>query len=248
MNPFERHGIRNLSPSSLNLYAANPSLWVGKYLFKWKEELGASAARGTAVETGLDYWLFQRDAKRAEEIALANFADRTGGQCDEEHDAERKNIAPMLAQAMEATKDFPTPVARQVKLSYFANGIEVPLIGYVDYGMPDFDFDLKTSKQCPSDLGNKPDHCRQFALYRAARNKPQKALYVTPKKHALFTLGDNEASMHLRDLERQASAVRHLLARSTDAQDAAKFFAPVFDDFRWSDMTTNLANELWRAA
>lgn len=246
-NPFERHGINHLSPSSLNLYAANPSLWVGRYLLQWQDEFGPAASRGTAIEAGLDLWLFDRSkAVEAEAVALANFMDRTQGLADDDHEAERANIVPMLKQAILALADVPVPIGRQMKIEHYANGIEVPIIGYVDYLFDDFGLDLKTTKACPSSI--KADHARQVAVYAEARKRPWKVLYVTAKKSALYELGGNEQAIALRDIERHASAVRHLLKHSFDAQEAAKFFAPSLDDFRWSPKTADAANALWSAA
>lgn len=246
MNPFEKHSINWLSPSSLNLYAANPSLWVGRYMMGWKDEMGPAGHRGTSVETGLDLWLFERDPAKAEIVALNRFADLTGGQADEDHGAERAMIPGMLAQAILALKHVPKPVGRQLKIEHWANGVEVPIIGYVDYLWEEYGIDLKTTKACPSSI--KPDHGRQVATYAAAKQRPFKVLYVTAKKSNLITLSDNEAAMHLRDLERQARAIRHLLARSDDGADAAKFFAPDPSDFRWSIQLLEKADELYRAA
>lgn len=242
-HPFERHGINHLSPSSLNMYAANPSLWVGRYLMGWKDDMGAAAFRGTAVEAGLDSWLYERDVDKAVEAALRNFALNTEGQADEEHEAERSNIVPMLQQACLALKDCPTPNARQLKIEYWANGIEVPIIGYIDYIFDDFGLDLKTTKACPSTP--KADHGRQVAVYSKAKEKPFRLLYVTAKKFALYPITDNEAAVHLRDAERQARAIRHLLNKSQDASDAARFFAPEFSDFRWSEKTISLADTVY---
>lgn len=239
MNPFERHGIRHLSPSSLNLYAANPCLWVGRYLRGWKDEMGPAGHRGSAVESGLDHWLHERNPSVAEGIALSKFAELTGGQCDDDHDAERGNIAPMLGQAASALADFDRPIARQLKIEYWANGVEVPIIGYIDYLWDDFGIDLKTTKACPSSI--KADHARQIALYSAAKERPFKILYVTAKKSALLDLPPEDAAVHLADLERQARAVRHLLKKADDADDAAHFFAPDRSDFRWSPSTLEQA-------
>lgn len=246
-NPFERHAITHLSPSSLNLYAANPSLWVGRYLLAWQDEFGPAASRGTAIEAGLDLWLFDRSkAQEAETVALANFMDRTQGVADDEHEAERANIVPMLRQAIAALGDVSTPIGRQMKIEHYANGIEVPIIGYIDYLFEDFGLDLKTTKACPSAI--KADHGRQVAVYAECKKRPFKVLYVTAKKSALYELGGNEQAIALRDLERQARAVRHLLKHSFDAMEAAKFFAPDFSDFRWSDKLSEAANQLYQAA
>lgn len=243
-NPFERFGITHLSPSSLNTYAANPSLWVGKYLMGWRDEMGPSAHRGTAVEAGLDLWLYKRDKELAIQAAYQRFATLTDGLADEEHDSERDNLEPMLCQAIAALKDCPIPNARQMGIEYWANGIEIPIIGYIDYLFDDFGLDLKTTKACPSAI--KADHGRQCALYAKAKSKPFKLLYVTAKRSNLLVLSDDDAALHLRDLERQARAVRHLLRKSETADDAAKFFAPERSDFRWSEKTLEKADQVWR--
>lgn len=246
MNPFERHGIKHLSPSSLNLYAVNPCLWVGKYLAGWKDEMGPAGHRGSAIESGLDYWLFHRDPKAAEAKALAHYAELTAGQADDEFEIERANVPTMLAQAITALKDAPTPVGRQIKVEHWANGCEVPIIGYVDYLWDDHGLDLKTTKACPSSI--KADHGRQIALYSEVRKRPFKILYVTGKKFALYEMSADEQAAGLRDLERQARAVRHLLNKSENAEDAARFFAPDTSDFRWSPKTIEAANITYGSA
>ena len=52
-NPFERHGIEHLSASSLNLWAAEPALWIMERLLGRKALPGVPAARGKAVEHGV---------------------------------------------------------------------------------------------------------------------------------------------------------------------------------------------------
>lgn len=246
MNPFSRFGIEHLSPSSLNSYAANPCLWVGKYLLGWRDEMGPSAARGTAIEAGLDVWLYKRDRLGADAAAHNNFALNTGGVADDEHEAERSNISPMLAQAMAASEPFPIPVARQIRVEHYIDGVEVPIIGYIDYLFDDHGVDLKTTKACPSAI--KADHGRQIALYAKVKQRPFSILYVTAKKSSLIRMTYDEAAAHLRDLERQARAIRHLLSRSENARDAARFFAPEFSDFRWSEKTKELAEQVYAAA
>lgn len=245
-NPFERFNITHLSPSSLNLYAANPCLWVGRYLSKWADDMGPAGHRGSSVESGLDHWLYERNSARAAIVAGNRFAELTGGQCDEEHEAERANLVPMLTQATLALKDYPPPVARQIKVEHWSNGIEVPIIGYCDYIFEDFGLDLKTTKACPSSI--KADHGRQVALYAEAKKRPFKILYVTGKKFALYEMSAEEQAGHLRDLERQARAVRHLLSKSESPEDAARFFAPEFSDFRWSPKLEAVANEAYGSA
>lgn len=242
MNPFAKFGIDHLSPSSLNNYAANPALWVGKYLLGWKDEFGPAATRGSAIEAGLDSWLYQRDSETAIQAAYRFFAEKTAGLADDEHETERSNLEPMLLQAVSALKGFAPPNARQLRLEYYVDGVEVPVIGYTDYEWSEYGLDLKTTKACPSSI--KADHGRQVALYSAAKKRPWKVLYVTAKKSALYDQTPEDAALHLRDLERAARSVRHLLSKSSDGKDALRFFAPDPDNFRWSPETINMAREM----
>ena len=81
MNAFERHGIRNLSPSAINLWRANPALYVGKYLLKWRDDAWLNAWWGDAVEAGLASWLYKRDNALALDAARRQFGkvDGTSG-------------------------------------------------------------------------------------------------------------------------------------------------------------------------
>ena len=56
-NPFERHGIGHLSASSLNLWAAEPALWIMERLLGRRSPSGIPAARGKAVEAGVNIGL-----------------------------------------------------------------------------------------------------------------------------------------------------------------------------------------------
>ena len=55
---FERHGIGHLSASSLNLWAAEPALWIMERLLGRRAPAGIPAARGKAVEAGVNIGLY----------------------------------------------------------------------------------------------------------------------------------------------------------------------------------------------
>ena len=64
-DPFERHGIDHLSPSSLRLWRDAPAVWIGKYLLRAPDEVGPGAWRGKAVEAGVDQLLYGQQAGAA---------------------------------------------------------------------------------------------------------------------------------------------------------------------------------------
>ena len=50
MNGFEKHGIKHLSASSINLWINAPDVWVASYLFGKRTPMGAAAMRGICTE------------------------------------------------------------------------------------------------------------------------------------------------------------------------------------------------------
>src|SRR5512143_798009 len=129
-DPFSRHGIDHLSPSSLNLYAEQPAMWALKYLHNFDEGGNARMWRGSAVEAGVDHWLYRRDADAATTAALAFFEHEAVGEITDELDKERANIPSMLDQAITMLHNRPEPTGRQFKVEYWIDDIEIPVIGF----------------------------------------------------------------------------------------------------------------------
>src|SRR5690348_6379267 len=103
MNPFERFGIKSLSPTGLLTYQSNPSMWIGKNLFGWKDDAGPKAWCGNAVETGLHSRL--NKAPDYIERAYNIFDQKAMGEVSDDIDSARQNIEPMLEQAWLAYAD-----------------------------------------------------------------------------------------------------------------------------------------------
>jgi hypothetical protein len=246
MNAFERHGIKRLSPSSLNLWAGEPALWVLKYLMKARDDAGPAAKRGQAVEAGLDHFLSTNPGVDVcTQAALDNFALNTGGVLDDEHDEERAAIPLMLTQAMAAMGGSARLRARQVAIETWLDGIGVPLIGYCDYVLEDDCIvDLKTTHRMPS--SPKPDHLRQVAVYNKARQAPVSLLYVTTKKFARLHIPQEACDDAIRDMTRVATSLQSILSVCDTATDASRFVAPDYSKFYWADETRKLAMEVWK--
>lgn len=244
MSPFEKHGIKHLSPSSLLTYQSNPSLWVGRYLLKWPDEAGPKAWVGNAVEAGLASYLGS-DELPPLQAALRQYEERAQGDMSDDVAAARAEIEPMLRQACDAMKDrkgsYPT---YQQKVEWFVDGIEVPVIGYKDFQFLDNRvMDLKTTRAMPS--APKPDHAAQVGFYMiASKAEIGELLYVTPKKAAIYTITVEQANEAVKPLVRAARAVRSLLSITTSPYQALSIFAPDFDDFRWSEGTKKAALEV----
>lgn len=228
-NPFARHGIKHLSPSSLNLYASEPAFWTLRYLHGYRDEGGPPAWRGQAIEAGLAHWLFKRDEAEAEGTAQTFYEGLALGLADRQAEENRAAVAPTLRQAIEELQGREPPIAAQVKVEHWFDGIEVPVIGYIDFVWPEDTIDLKTKLRM--DALTPEAHSRQCALYEVTKQRPAKLLYATPKRRELRDLQDG--AQHLRRLERMAHSVRNLLAMHTDPVAASQVFAPNSDSFYW---------------
>jgi hypothetical protein len=246
-NPFEKHGITHLSPTSINAFAAQPSFWAFKYLLKNKDQVGPSAWRGSAVEAGLDHWLFKGDEIGAMKAAAIRFELEAQGEIAPDIDKERATINPMLDQAMTAMEDAYSdiPTVRQLDIEYWIDGIEVPIIGKIDYEWPEYGLDLKTTRRIQTAI---PDgHGRQISLYQAARKKPYKLLYVSEKKAEFKELTQEAYERHLKHFAWYAHNIRRGLATFSDPVELARLYPPDFTSFYWkNDDSVNKAMEIWQ--
>lgn len=246
MSPFERHGITHLSPSSLAIYKQEPAFWCGRYLLGWKDEGGPKMWVGNAVEAGLHSFLHGWSVEECLARAMTEFENKAMGVSDEAHDAARAEIGPMLEQAMSIlSKDKDSKPLYQVPVKHFVEGLEVPIIGYLDFAFPDGILDLKTTRALPGKP--KADHAAQVAFYCKARETVSGSLlYATTKKGALYSLSPDDIEAGYRSLIVAAKAVQNLLKNSPTKQDAMRTFAPDFESFYWSEQTVKQATDFWR--
>jgi hypothetical protein len=231
MSVFAKHGITHLSASSLSLYRDQPAAWCAKYLCNAKDEVGPGAWRGTAVEAGLDQFLF--GAPKDASIAMSlEFEVRAVGVADDAVHKERLALQDFLNQAQNATRDMGTPLTKQSKISIDLPGIEVPIIGYVDYRWADRGLDLKTTWRMPSTPSL--THVEQMAIYNKATGIPFSLLYVTPKKYSIHEVTSSMADEAMERVLSGAQAIRHMLSKVDNAADALRLYSPDYDHYRWS--------------
>lgn len=213
---FARHGIKHLSPSSVNAWIDNPTIWCLKYLGKARDDVGPKAHRGTAVEAGLVKLMY--GASMEDAVAEANklFGELCLGEL---HEDVAANIPAMLAQANQWRLANNVEVAAtQLKVETWLDDVPVPFVGYIDFTfLGDFpDTDLKTTER----LELQRSHVRQVALYAHQRKHPASLLYVTPKKHQHFVISEEDCASALSELRSAALSLERFLSRVDDAQDA----------------------------
>jgi hypothetical protein len=233
---FDRHGIRHLSASALNLWKSDPALYAGKYLLRWSEDAGPNAWLGSAVEAGLTAWLYKRDIATAKEASEREWLNRSQGDVSDDVEAVKARILPMLGMAIDATRGVnDTPTSSQARVECWLDGIPVPVIGFTDLEWPDSIVDLKTTKAMPS--SPRPDHVAQMAVYWRGRSREKSCslLYVTDKKHAVYRLEPEDMERALDDLRATARTLMRFLARVHDGRDAIALLPADTSGYRWSD-------------
>ena len=248
MSPFERHGIDHLSPSSLNLWAAEPALWVLERLLDRRSPIGATAARGRAVEHGIHLGLVKPDLPFAECVAAADkaFSREMALNPDPRRDAERRNLAGYVEHGLAELRHYGVPSAAQEPVEVRLEGVPVPIQGYIDWRFDQHGLvvDLKTAERLPSAIGD--GHGRQGALYATAHgNYGMRFAYVKPtagKKDgravAVYEMSGDDVRRHLEALCQIAIRLGRFLALSSDARELAGLLVPNYDAFYWNNATT----------
>ena len=196
MNGFEKHGIKHLSASSINLWTNAPDVWVASYLFKKRGPMSAPAMRGICTEDAVSAFLTGEMHKSgALEKALEKF-DKMFFFADEKISKERAMIEPCMELALQDLEqygkpEFPEDGQVKISIACKTDDFEIPVIGFLDFVFPERGIvvDLKTTGRIPSTMS--AEHQLQRAIYQKARgNQMVKFLYVSSKKTSLLEDGD----------------------------------------------------------
>lgn len=254
MNAFHRHGITHLSPSSINLFIAQPALWAVSYLMKKRTAVGPAAHRGTAIEAGVEAGLFDpaMPVEECQKIGLQKFHSLTRLSSDARIEKERAAIAPSIEVALAELRQYGIPDkpedGRQHKVVKMIEGIPVPVWGFLDFWWPQHGIivDLKSTARIPSAISE--PHARQGAFYTGANSNQQVRMgYVSPKKIAVYVVED--VVHHLNTFVTAAQAIERLLSLSDDSEKLTRCFAPDLTSFYWGDASARaLAQEIWGPA
>ena len=241
-NPFKAHGINYLSPSSINTYINDTSLWVARYLFKIKSSSGASAVRGIATEFVLadkyekgvfDYNLL--------DVKFMSLCAESGIDLGDIKTAKEKKLLKDFGTIIDENFDYKDLEAYQEKVEVQIEDMPVPIMGYIDFRFKGKIVDLKTSTRMPT----KPTEAqkRQMALYSMAYPDSSVDLFfATPKEHKRFTL--KNLTLYKKQLRKVALSIQKFLSISDDKHELASLMYPNLDSWLWSGMKEE-ANKIW---
>jgi hypothetical protein len=227
---YERH-----SPSSLNLFAASPSMFVLERILGLKQPVGAVAHRGVAVEDGVAYGLGnpQANDKDSIKVALARYDLLTAMSGDARREKYREDIPDMVSLALDELRPYGVPTDAQGLITWHPEGLRLPIVGYFDFKWEDKGIivDLKTTDRMPNEI--KTSHARQVSLYAASDNQEGRLCYTTPKK--VQTLKLENIREHRLALLNIAKKVENFLALSEDPAFFVGVVAPDLDSFYWGN-------------
>ena len=241
-DPFKAHGINYLSPSSINTYINDTSLWVARYLFKIKSSSGASAVRGIATEFVLadkyekgvfDYNLL--------DVKFMSLCAESGIDLGDIKTAKEKKLLKDFGSVIDKNFDYKNLEAYQEKVEVPIDDMPVPIMGYIDFRFKDKIVDLKTSTRMPS----RPTEAqkRQMALYSMAYpNSSVDLFFATPKEHKKFTL--KNLTLYKKQLRKVALSIQKFLSISDDKHELASLMYPNLDSWLWSGMKEE-ADKIW---
>ena len=241
-DPFKAHGINYLSPSSINTYINDTSLWVARYLFKIKSSSGASAVRGIATEFVLadkyekgvfDYNLL--------DVKFMSLCAESGIDLGDIKTAKEKKLLKDFGTIIDENFDYKDLEAYQEKVEVQIEDMPVPIMGYIDFRFKDKIVDLKTSTRMP--IRPTEAQKRQMALYSMAYpNSSVDLFFATPKEHKRFTL--KNLTLYRKQLRKLALSIQKFLSISDDKHELASLMYPNLDSWLWSGMKEE-ANKIW---
>ena len=251
----EGKSLLPLSFSHLNEFAFYRERWALRRIFGYEFPSGASAERGSAVESGLNMVLNGMSVTDATEKMVAEYDANCSRITDPKIDDERENLVPLLELGANKFKEF----AFQWRFIEYQRKIEVesddiPFIGYTDFYFEDnntredFFIDLKTTKFNPLQIST--SHAMQQAIYNRATNARQMLWYLktpTKTKPADFTQLELSDYTHYLNICKHIIKVMGNYLKSVNSKDDVKnSLIPNPDNWIWKEETVCKARkEVW---
>lgn len=234
------------SPSSLNLYASQPAMFVLERVLGIRQPVGAPAHRGTAVEEGVALGLLDPKASLEACVEAANkkYDTISALSGDKRREEYRTTIPGMVEMALKELRPYGVPSKVQGFVEWKPEGLALPIVGYFDFEWADHGIivDLKTTEKMPSSI--KTGHARQVGLYAASDNIDARLTYTTPKKvttYRLENIRDHRAALH-----QIALRLEKFLSLSDDPAFFTGITVPDLDSFYWGGKARDLAFEYWK--
>lgn len=244
----ERHGLKHLSASTLNLFQNAPGLFILEKLMGKRQPVGCAAHRGNAAEAGIIAGLQKLDmpVEDCQALAVIEFDRLTALSGDPNREKERKAVPLIVAQGLTELRPYGTPSHYQQEVLWEHPELPLPMRGFIDLRWEDKGIltDIKTTMRVPSEISE--SHARQVAGYGYAisDNIDLRITYISDKKAITYQL--ENAKAHVAAIVKVASALEKFLSISDDPRELAKYVAVDFSSFYWNDPGARQAGfEVW---
>lgn len=245
MNPFEQHGIKHLSASSINLFAAEPAMWVMQKLAKKNTGVGPAAHRGTAAEAGIVMGLLDPEASivHCQQHALNEFDRLVSVDLDGKAGKERAAIMNIVENGIRKLRVAGVPDEVQHKIEITLPGVAVPFIGFVDVGWTKHGIRLDIKTKLRTTTAIEEAHNRQVGLYLHGTNMTGRVCYITPKDAEIFTL-ENPAQ-YVEQARQIALRIQSFLSLSDDTDRLIASVVPNYGSFYWDAASRSIGKEVF---
>jgi hypothetical protein len=235
------------SPSSLNLFAAAPAMWVAEKILGEKRPASATMHRGTATEAGVAHGLkdLKADLPDCIKVAQGKYDALMALSPDARKQAYRSDISPMVMAGLKALRPYGEPSDAQGKVEWKPDELKFPIMGFFDFKWSHKGalVEFKTTDKMPSKI--KFPHARQAAFYTSSDNLDTRLTYVTPKKCETYQL--ENVREHRQALVNIALTVERFLSKSDDPQFFVDHTIPDLDSFYWNaPAARQMAYKFWR--
>jgi hypothetical protein len=242
--------IPHLSASTVNSFISS------RYGFYQSKVLGSPfqgnqyTARGTAVEHAVNTWIENPGLENYVEVALTKFDEEIAraGLSKFAVEEVRDTIPGLVEVAFKFyTVEFETNKAiTQHKFSIQLEGVKRPIVGYLDYLVPDKIIrDSKVTSKTPSGLSQA--YILQGALYKKAKGLDVYFDFFIPNKtpvHKPIKLTDDQYIFGLSYLTKAAQVIEEIEECDNSKRMMELMSFPNLDDF-WTYPEKKAAADKW---
>lgn len=222
--------VRHLSASSIGMVLRCPRQFQRRYIYGEKQRPGEAIVIGSFFHDTLEWNYGQKIASHTDhplsdavqylqDEAVPKVLEQEGGEenilWDSDLDTARSDAERIMSAYYKAVVPRIQPVGTEERFEIHIEGIDVPVIGYVDVRDETRILDTKTGKQATRKV--KPSWELQGRLYAQARNLPVEYHSVSRAKVPTIVTALESSDMVVPvPTEKQAANMAHTLKAASD--------------------------------
>ena len=230
-NPFEEHGVKYLSATSINKFRKDPAKWLVNIAGYTDKIFSPAMTFGIAIEDGITKGVTEPDCSIQDCINATNesyqktYDKITDNKAWNDYNMDkdfdtRQKVEKTLEKIVPLYREFGVPTDTQKKISLELDYLPIPIIGYVDYLYDDCVRDLKTTGAKPM---IRSDYQRQLTIYAYATNKKPMIdfVYALKTKQNLISMQIENIDDTYMEIKRICLKMMRLLSLSNNISEVA---------------------------